>query len=46
VQEEVKKVPTMGGYPILIVTQTPVTRYVREDPVAIASIGSNFMTTI
>jgi hypothetical protein len=29
-QEQVKKVPTMGGDPISVVTQTPVTRDVRE----------------
>jgi hypothetical protein len=46
VQEQVKKVPMMGGNPISVVTQTPVIRDVREDPIAIASDGSSFMSAI
>jgi hypothetical protein len=46
VQEQVKKVPTTGGDPILVVTKIIVTRYFREDLMAISSIKFSFMTTI
>jgi hypothetical protein len=42
-QERVKKVPTTEGAPLSVVTQVPVTRDVREDPVATARAGFSFM---
>jgi hypothetical protein len=43
-QEQVKKVPTTQGMPILVLTQVPITRDVRENPIATATTGTTFMS--
>lgn len=44
-QEQVKKVPTTEGMPLSVVTHVPVIGDVRENPIAMAMVGSTFMNT-
>ena len=42
VQQQVKQIPVTGSNPISILTQTPMTRKVNEDPLSITSVGTTF----
>jgi hypothetical protein len=42
-QEKFKNIPVMEGVTLLVFTQVPVTRDVREDPVAKTRVGFAFM---
>jgi len=43
VQERVKRAPTTKGAHFSMVTQVPITGYVREDPVEKTRVGFSFM---
>jgi len=43
VEERVKKFPAAKGAPLLVITQVPITRDVRENPMATTRAGFAFM---
>jgi hypothetical protein len=45
-QEQLKKVPTTEGIPILVVTHVPITRDVRENPIVTAIADTSFMSML
>jgi hypothetical protein len=43
-KEQLKKVPTIEGIPISVVTRIPIMGDVRENPIATATTGTTFMS--